>query len=1135
MIHLTTDYWAEFKYDGLLFEDLVHDLLKLEYPGIAFYATKKSWDGSRDFEATINLLEEAKAKIWLECKYHQNDRLPVHDVSMTLLMAFIHNAKQIIIFSYSPTNRTFEKHIADYTERTKTDVEIYDDLRLEQLILTHSSSLKNFNKYFPTFKKEVDISQHHSDIQYEFGIGTKKTDRKKFIIGINQPFELELYIFNHHSKERNIEISIIDNVKDYFHIASRDLLVPEYKILKNIPPNSSSVIRLKMRVKSYSEKIKLPRISIKEEDGRKTICKIDQKLECRWIATTPLIGDSYYEILNNCGQYIGNAHNFSVITIIGTSGVGKSRILKELNLYSQDINNIVCYIDADEKDITAKLFVEKLVLTLEDLPLFDNKQTKLCFSSNIEDDKYYACKILYDKSFSVANEKENVVKYLSDLLCRKSCSIILDNLQAYDELSVEIIDLLLKYMDERDSVSSLILSFNLDYLYSDTDTHNLYKRLLYLSSKEEYGYYNAQIEGFTRKEAIQYLQESLIKVYDEHRAVDTITYQRSIEKIVDTCGTNPFFLHEFILYLLQQGVIRHTDTTSYYIHDIDGFQICLNTTPTSINDLIAKREHLFLESIKDFPALTKSYENLISVIALTKSLPLILFNDLIGDNNLLRQLERIGFINIGMDDHIQFSHQFFEKYFISRYSLLSKPEEFRQKLLKSFEQYGYTYEFFFSLFLVKKSLNQLSQNDFDAALEKIMQRDVEFNYSLEIFNIISDYLDSSIESISPKTYVKVYWQIESMTVKRHGMKKCLIYNEKVFNQFICNCPKFAEHLTNVFKLLEEYVCHLLNLQEFNESLKKNKQLTDLLENEMINNIGCKEVLINMYIRQTMVYYHLQLVENAEFTNDKAMTLAQSIDDREGIIECWKSKGDIYYHNYDADLYADEIIDAWSMAYKKYCEYSDHNIRLSLKLAIALKAIRVDILKNDLTAAEPKIEFISSCIDKTNMVFYEIIIRLVKAMFLIIKYDKYLSHENSVYNEVVKLINQATDLCAIYGNNNIYINCFYLRAIAQFKASKWDFSFDNFIKTLSIIVDKTEWNILEKKWSGFITDLMIYERKLNKKIPESIESKLFVNEQIKESIVKIRTLTNEKFEDFFDNYVTKSLFKDKEKKIGFPNI
>ena len=92
MTRLAKSTWKNFKTDGRLFEELIQEILPLEFPGHVFQRTPHTHDGARDFECGISLLNGAQARTWIECKYRR-ERLPAHAVSMTMVMALLDNAR----------------------------------------------------------------------------------------------------------------------------------------------------------------------------------------------------------------------------------------------------------------------------------------------------------------------------------------------------------------------------------------------------------------------------------------------------------------------------------------------------------------------------------------------------------------------------------------------------------------------------------------------------------------------------------------------------------------------------------------------------------------------------------------------------------------------------------------------------------------------------------------------------------------------------------------------------------------------------------------------------------------------------------------------------------------------------------
>ena len=118
MTQLTQPYWSAFQADGRLFEQLVGDLLNLEYPGYTFHQTKTTHDGNRDWELKVPLLNNISADIWFECKFHRKS-LAADKVAMTLVMAYAEDAKQIVFFPILPLIAGLNKKLHNFRNDPK--------------------------------------------------------------------------------------------------------------------------------------------------------------------------------------------------------------------------------------------------------------------------------------------------------------------------------------------------------------------------------------------------------------------------------------------------------------------------------------------------------------------------------------------------------------------------------------------------------------------------------------------------------------------------------------------------------------------------------------------------------------------------------------------------------------------------------------------------------------------------------------------------------------------------------------------------------------------------------------------------------------------------------------------------------
>lgn len=118
MKDLTVEYWRKFKSDGKMFEQLSKRLIELEYNSKNFFIVGGKGDGGKDIEKEIKLLDDYKTSIWAQCKFHKKS-LSFDDISYTLLMAYLENTNQILIFSYSKVTDDFKDKMEHYIRRTE--------------------------------------------------------------------------------------------------------------------------------------------------------------------------------------------------------------------------------------------------------------------------------------------------------------------------------------------------------------------------------------------------------------------------------------------------------------------------------------------------------------------------------------------------------------------------------------------------------------------------------------------------------------------------------------------------------------------------------------------------------------------------------------------------------------------------------------------------------------------------------------------------------------------------------------------------------------------------------------------------------------------------------------------------------
>lgn len=526
MTQLTKPYWNAFQTDGRLFEQLVGDLLSLEYPGHTFRQTKTTHDGSRDWELKIPLLNNTSADIWFECKFHRKS-LAADKVAMTLVMAYAEDAKQVVFFSYSSFNRGFEQKIAQFSEQSKIPVFLYGDTGLESLILRHWEKL-DIKRYFQDFKKspeppvEEDLTFSCQVLQNGMLISCHNP-KERPVIRYNDEITLSVTLVNHSaSLERRAHLSLAPGTEDAYLICDKRLAKGNC-IDITLPHSCVSSVSFHLKLKRFGSEMKLPKLLLEWEGKPKAVSP--GMIEGQWLAETRLIGRAFYDILHD-QNILMRKQVFTAAQIMGHSGVGKSRLLHEVTIQGHACGKQIYWVDNDFKKVSFLSFVRELVSLLEGLPVLPAKQIALLSEGDWKGQKL-AVRILYDDAYASQISIDKLSRYLWDFMRDKDIWIVLDNVQWMDERSLQLLERLLDYVGTPSS-SGLFLAFNEDYLYSGTAASQLGQIISSLAAQSTDSVRSTRLAGFTYEDALTYLRECL--TYRTASSSDDLNYEGTLKR-----------------------------------------------------------------------------------------------------------------------------------------------------------------------------------------------------------------------------------------------------------------------------------------------------------------------------------------------------------------------------------------------------------------------------------------------------------------------------------------------------------------------------------------------------------------------------------------------------------------------------
>ena len=1127
MKYLTTSYWGNFKKDGKLFEQLSKTLIEYEYNVKDFVVIGGPGDGGKDIYKEIELLDNVTTEIWAQCKYHSKS-LSFNDISFTLLMAYLKNTNQILIFSYSKVTKTFTDNLNEYRVKTGKNVIIYSDEDLEALILKHRTKLhKNHKEYFESFPNEQIYQSDKFEYDYQIYIDDIRVSDNKTFINLNSICELAITITNKSSKEKTVKLECIKN-----KISSL------FEFLEGIPnktytiaPNNSKVFKIYIKPNKYISETIPPLFNL-IADNKKIKIQSRKKLCCVWLANTTLIGDKYYNDLKKINIGIQYSH-FHLTCVYGVSGIGKTRILKESDTQAIRSKKKIIYIDSEKRNFSCKKFLEILCSKITELPLF---KENVEFISNIDENTInYAAKILYEKNFNIADEWEKIAKFLTYVMSEKKYVLALDNLQYFDVLSLNIIEHLITYLINSKSESTILLGINTDYIYKNSVFDEFFFQLKYSALNNPVYYTAIEIQGFENSDSELFIRECLTYRPDDTQVTE-ISYEQAVRKMAQYCGNNPFYIQQYLLYLIQKRIIRRGDNTLYYIYNLEEFFNSFSENPKSINELIMARETFLIENeSEDF---NKKYRCLIYLINLTKALPKNIYYDIFGSNGVLDVLVNMGFLSI-TDGQITPIHSYYATFFNSKYDVDEISQDLLVHFVASTDKLLYTEELIFPYFWAKYRMGIMNIQDLIMVTARVKSGHFDCLAYLFCLKSICKAVEKNRDIFTALEYLSVYKCLCKKIDETAGIKASTYYYEKFVFRFIKNTDLFLDIIEESISLITEYLIHLINKENYGHCMK------------IIDDIGLtfnllkpKDQLKAMYQLnrcKIMIYNRNDQVtdsitsalNNIEILNHKQM---DPIFKKQFLYSAKRSVGNTYFYSTVAHQKRMEIIESWNDSFNSYVNDfgfdTDGNFNNQPKVSAFAKGLAADIISGNEELADEKAQFFLNAFDKMNMMYYEMQIRLLFATYMIWKYSDSYSYTEHL-NEINHYIDQAIDIAAIYGRELTSINAFHLKAVAYYISKNYVSSADNYCIAADMLSKYLQSEKDYNRWDYFWVDFARATRKSNKELTVSFKQRY--NFIIYNKIQEILKMQDEEFAQYEKEYCPMTAFTDKHYNVNFPKI
>lgn len=1001
MRKLNEQYWNRFikcindekkVRDGVAFEDLIEQLLQLEFPA-QWQRTLKSHDNNRDFYLVTD-----KNKIWAECKNYKKE-IALDVIAPTLVMAQIFSIHKIIFFSYSKINSQAKKKLYAFAERVQKDIYIIDESRLDTLIIKHRCNLPQ--RFTPQSAEiiESDVSPEYN-IEFYYVqnpiIGSTLEDME--LIPINNVKKIDFHsvfgiiIFcsaRYTDKFGDFKISVdekFQEVNEKYTIVDKDIKsLSSLNIVKKFHPASGCMFKILLKSEIYQASIVLPQIKAEICSGNHIYLskKIPyKKVKIIWAKQTPLIGEHYRNMVLDFEQKILFNNELSCFILHGNSGTGKTRILKELsNVLLKNKYKILSFI-GNEND-SACTVLKEIVYYIFEVPrkeIFEHLEENFNFVKensvlDISDNNilraYRLAKVLSDSVEE--NQLDELINKHFDIVYEKISSsnfaIIIDNLQFFGKPIINFLENYINYSKHqtRSNKSILIMSINDDYACDEIQNFKMYMKEL---CKDRLRFSYNEIQGFTNAEqAIMYLRE-LFSISDA--SLDT-----EFELIASKSALIPYHIQQIIYKLLDEGIIEYANNRGF-ISNTSKFYNAIQETDTSLDELIEKRWKLFLLRYNNKKI---NFIVIIAVLSLLGKIDSICINNFKLDIKTIKLMQKNSFLKISGESFF-FDHDLIESFF-SRYYNDQCDYLLEYIQTNNLQTNTILYPIINRYYIIKKT--QYSADELESIAEYANNYSIPYKAGrFFIQDILKELLSSYSKFLSKNRWLEITSALCNKYRNIIGFSQTLTYYESInqiihgdISTYFSYSPEFRNYIDTFSNLLHylkqtRQAIAYLNAVLKNIPERSDEDLINALKSMIYNRLS-----INYRIFVPDEYYVKQFKECIKTSTDYAQKIHDNNLKDEFMYLNLSDEGYLYYSLLENKS---KLLDIWN----KCKEYSPERLPQK-ELNYYRKMVQLSLIEYDTKTAKLHIDKLTSALAQFSInehLIFEIFSSMAQCICLI---------------------------------------------------------------------------------------------------------------------------------------------------------
>lgn len=625
------------------FEELCVSYLRyLKGTNFIIKGTRYCKDGGKDIKGVAE--NDIPYEIWAECKKHGRS-IGLDEISKNVVLVLSENINELIFFSTSNITAGAQKHISNLAARHNFSVAYYygDKLLsgLAELPIFRNNQTVQLNK--GDDKKGLAINLHLS----KYANSDYYESNTTIVLQRDTVFYIDIFFTNNSSKTI-MDIDIEIPCSNYMLFS-----IQPYNKHFHLQPYCDRIVQIKVNVVNCMRKYNIPKIRIQYKyNGEKQITPLYAgTVDPTHLIYFPLIGVELNNFLKLTVEPLLEVAdpNTYIIDIRGGSGVGKSRLIKELLLIGDAHNwHIKHYDGNNNKDLR---IIKDLLCSFIGLPFysgninFTSDEIRKILKSQGDNEEF--AEVLYDFIYKNKTNDE-ILYYIEDAILYLlkhpyldyPYILSIDNLQEIDISVLYILEHLLSILGNTAAKFIIILGTNTERIPSKNQ-ENLSEFLSVLDCyDDDYRLYQELYPMDYMGAKAFYI--GLLKNVENHEDL--------LNLLINKAGTRPFDMIMQLKYMQEKHILSWQEGNSWYIHNFDRFDSFVKEVPVKSTDLIRQRVQAQLTLFKENRA-----ENYYQRCFKTLVKCLLLFKD-----NL--PIEFLHYINIDEQTVVELINSLFFRY-----------------------------------------------------------------------------------------------------------------------------------------------------------------------------------------------------------------------------------------------------------------------------------------------------------------------------------------------------------------------------------------------------------------------------------------------------------------------------------------